>query len=62
MCGEAVARLVAARGGSGFDGYRDLLGGAARPVAVPVSLGALAGLRPGPSRPEAPLDTPGGTA
>ena len=66
MCGEAVARLVAARGGTTFDGYRDLLAGAARPVAVPVSLGALAGVRPvlPTTAPELePLpDTPGGTA
>jgi NADPH-dependent 2,4-dienoyl-CoA reductase/sulfur reductase-like enzyme len=68
MCGEAVARLVAARAGSSFDGHRDLVGGAARPVAVPVSLGAVAGLRPPPhdpvpgAAPGPPTETPGGIA
>jgi hypothetical protein len=42
MCGEAVARLVARRTGRPLDPYADLLGGAARPVAVPVPLGVLA--------------------
>jgi bacterioferritin-associated ferredoxin len=52
MCGEAVARLVAARTGTPLDPYTDLLGGAARPVAVPVPLGVLANDH----------DSPGGTA
>jgi hypothetical protein len=43
MCGEAVARLVASRTGGRLDPYADLLGGGARPVAVPVALGVLAG-------------------
>ena len=42
MCGEAVARLVAAAAGREHDPYTDALGGAARPVAVPVSLRAVA--------------------
>ncbi len=42
MCGEAVARLTAARAGTSLDPYADLLAGAARPVAVPVPLGVLA--------------------
>ena len=42
MCGEAVARLAAARAGQSLDPYADLLAGAARPVAVPVPLGVLA--------------------
>ena len=42
MCGEAVARLVAAAADREHDPYTDALGGAARPVAVPVSLRAVA--------------------
>jgi hypothetical protein len=42
ICGEAVSRLVAATAGREHDPYADALAGAARPVAVPVSLGAVA--------------------
>ena len=58
MCGEAVARLVARRTGQSLDPYADLLGGAARPVAVPVPLGVLAG---DPLPPDLDHPTPGGT-
>ncbi len=61
MCGEAVARLVAGRTGTPFDPYTDLLGGAARPVAVPVPLGVLAA-EAAPNDDPAPADfPPGGT-
>jgi hypothetical protein len=60
MCGEAVARLVARRTRAPFDPNTDQLGGAARPVAVPVPLGVLAA-EPTPDDP-APADIPpGGT-
>jgi NADPH-dependent 2,4-dienoyl-CoA reductase/sulfur reductase-like enzyme len=50
ICGEAVARLVAAAAGRDHDAYADALGGAARPVAVPVSLRAVAaGAAPEPA-------------
>ncbi len=71
MCGEAVARLVARHAGTPLDPYGDLLGGAARPVAVPVPLGVLAADPlalsddPAPDPPSdqaAPPTPPGGTA
>jgi hypothetical protein len=72
MCGEAVARLVAHRTRALLDPYTDLLGGAARPVAVPVPLGVIASdpeqdrVAPDPSdvpASEVPAPTPpGGTA
>jgi NADPH-dependent 2,4-dienoyl-CoA reductase/sulfur reductase-like enzyme len=67
MCGEGVARLVAHSTGGTLDPYADLLGGAARPVAVPVALGVLArdpepaGIATDPSEDPAPTP-PGGTA
>ncbi|MGZ4626789.1 MAG: (2Fe-2S)-binding protein, partial [Kineosporiaceae bacterium] len=62
MCGEAVARLVADAAGATFDPYRDLVRAAARPVAVPVPLAAVAAgdVRDPATAP--PLDPPGGSS
>jgi thioredoxin reductase len=63
VCGEAVSRLVALRTGTTFDPYTAVLGGAARPVAVPVPLGVLAhddALSDEPHSTSA-LPSPGGT-
>jgi NADPH-dependent 2,4-dienoyl-CoA reductase/sulfur reductase-like enzyme len=58
--------IASRRAGTPLDPYADLLGGAARPVAVPVPLGVLAAEAPGPSdRPADPAAAPtphGGTA
>jgi thioredoxin reductase len=61
MCGEAVGRIVSVTAGRDHDAYADALGSAARPVAAPVSLAAVAAGERLAGGPTEPLDDTGTT-